>query len=176
MFGGNVEENTLHREHVSAWYCSCYQVSPAPPLGVIVRWINRVLYVEQVFGGRIQKNTLFPVARQPDGLQSRLVILHYLENYAKFQVNIHQRKLPSHFITAFIYVNIYVCIYIFFFFVRRGYQQQDAHEFMRYLLDHLHRELQYGRNGASHAASPQDGVRLSAADGKCCMYVNKFII
>uniref|UniRef100_A0A674P0X5 Ubiquitin carboxyl-terminal hydrolase n=1 Tax=Takifugu rubripes TaxID=31033 RepID=A0A674P0X5_TAKRU len=44
----------------------------------------------------------------------------------------------------------------------RGYQQQDAHEFMRYLLDHLHRELQYGRNGASHAASPQDGVRLSA--------------
>uniref|UniRef100_A0A674NKA8 Ubiquitin carboxyl-terminal hydrolase n=1 Tax=Takifugu rubripes TaxID=31033 RepID=A0A674NKA8_TAKRU len=51
----------------------------------------------------------------------------------------------------------------------RGYQQQDAHEFMRYLLDHLHRELQYGRNGASHAASPQDGVRLSAADGKCCI-------
>uniref|UniRef100_UPI0037E7F07C ubiquitin carboxyl-terminal hydrolase 3 isoform X1 n=2 Tax=Semicossyphus pulcher TaxID=241346 RepID=UPI0037E7F07C len=51
----------------------------------------------------------------------------------------------------------------------RGYQQQDAHEFMRYLLDHLHRELQYSRNGASHPVSPQDGVRLSAAEGKCCI-------
>uniref|UniRef100_A0A8C4NWN0 Ubiquitin carboxyl-terminal hydrolase n=1 Tax=Dicentrarchus labrax TaxID=13489 RepID=A0A8C4NWN0_DICLA len=51
----------------------------------------------------------------------------------------------------------------------RGYQQQDAHEFMRYLLDHLHRELQYSRNGASHPVSPQDGVRLSSAEGKCCI-------
>lgn len=54
-------------------------------------------------------------------------------------------------------------------FVSRGYQQQDAHEFMRYLLDHLHRELQYSRNGASHPVSPQDGVRLSTSEGKCCM-------
>uniref|UniRef100_A0AAQ4PWX4 Ubiquitin carboxyl-terminal hydrolase n=1 Tax=Gasterosteus aculeatus aculeatus TaxID=481459 RepID=A0AAQ4PWX4_GASAC len=52
----------------------------------------------------------------------------------------------------------------------RGYQQQDAHEFMRYLLDHLHRELQYSRNGASHPVCPQDGVRFSTADGKC--YIN----
>uniref|UniRef100_A0A3Q1ENV8 Ubiquitin carboxyl-terminal hydrolase n=1 Tax=Acanthochromis polyacanthus TaxID=80966 RepID=A0A3Q1ENV8_9TELE len=51
----------------------------------------------------------------------------------------------------------------------RGYQQQDAHEFMRYLLDHLHRELQYSRNGASHPVSPQDGVRLSTTEGKCCI-------
>lgn len=87
--------------------------SPAPAFGVIVRWINRVLYVEQVFGGRIQKNTLLPVARQPDGLQSRLVILHYLENYAKFQVSFHHRKLPSHFTTAFIYVYflmLFLCV------------------------------------------------------------------
>ncbi|CAJ1056652.1 ubiquitin carboxyl-terminal hydrolase 3 [Xyrichtys novacula] len=51
----------------------------------------------------------------------------------------------------------------------RGYQQQDAHEFMRYLLDHLHRELQCSRNGASHSVPPQDGVRLSTAEGKCCI-------
>lgn len=54
-------------------------------------------------------------------------------------------------------------------FVCRGYQQQDAHEFMRYLLDHLHRELQYSRNGASHPVSPPDAVRLSTSEGKCCM-------
>uniref|UniRef100_A0A8C5GC11 ubiquitinyl hydrolase 1 n=1 Tax=Gouania willdenowi TaxID=441366 RepID=A0A8C5GC11_GOUWI len=51
----------------------------------------------------------------------------------------------------------------------RGYQQQDAHEFMRYLLDHLHRELQHSRNGASYPVSPQDGHRLSTVEGKCCI-------
>lgn len=51
----------------------------------------------------------------------------------------------------------------------RGYQQQDAHEFMRYLLDHLHRELQCSRNGTSRPVSPPGGVRLSAAEGKSCI-------
>lgn len=50
--------------------------------------INRVLCVVQIFGGRVQENALLPVARQPNSLQSRLFILHYMENYAKFQVNI----------------------------------------------------------------------------------------
>ncbi|KAM4619224.1 ubiquitin carboxyl-terminal hydrolase 3 [Polymixia lowei] len=51
----------------------------------------------------------------------------------------------------------------------RGYQQQDAHEFMRYLLDHLHRELQGSRNRAAQPVSHQDGVRLLSSGGKCCI-------
>lgn len=53
-------------------------------------WMCRVVTeppcFQQVVSGGVQENPLFPLARQPDGLQSRLLVLCNLENHAQFQV------------------------------------------------------------------------------------------
>lgn len=59
----------------------------------VVTWL---LYVEQIFGGGVQENPLFPLAREPDSLQSRLLILCHMENHAQFQVYRHcAENLPE---------------------------------------------------------------------------------
>uniref|UniRef100_A0A673NJB2 Ubiquitin carboxyl-terminal hydrolase n=1 Tax=Sinocyclocheilus rhinocerous TaxID=307959 RepID=A0A673NJB2_9TELE len=50
----------------------------------------------------------------------------------------------------------------------RGYQQQDAHEFLRYLLDHLHREMQGSKNGLPSPALSPDRPK-HASESKCCI-------
>ncbi|XP_066524523.1 ubiquitin carboxyl-terminal hydrolase 3 [Hoplias malabaricus] len=50
----------------------------------------------------------------------------------------------------------------------RGYQQQDAHEFLRYMLDHLHRELQGSKNGLPGPSLIPDRPDLTS-DNKCCI-------
>ncbi|CAL1595859.1 unnamed protein product [Knipowitschia caucasica] len=56
----------------------------------------------------------------------------------------------------------------------RGFQQQDAHEFMRYLLDHLHRELQSGRNGEVPESEQEEASGDKELDGNASVVTSVF--
>lgn len=56
---------------------------------------------QQVFSGGVQENPLFPLARQPDCLQPRLLVLRNLENHAQFQVRHRRLKNLFHFTVCY---------------------------------------------------------------------------
>lgn len=124
--------------------------------------------MEQLSGGGVPEDSVLAVAGQPDGVQPRLPLLRRLEDHAKLQVPSGTFPGRSETLPLGAAADLAGLVNSGVTPLRRGYQQQDAHEFMRYLLDHLHLELQGSRSKAPGTALAHDGLQSSLA-GKCCV-------
>ena len=62
-----------------------------------------------------------------------------------------------------------------FFPSTRGYQQQDAHEFMHYLLDGVHNELLLSKMAYNGKNTIVTGIFGGNLESQACVFERKFV-